>query len=217
MPNHEEHCQASLRKYDKRFDELHSWMDGPSEILGKKHRMYRHDPEVTPKEAKKLFGENADNACLDYITLDKRENPERFDWHPRRYKEAGTCPRCGSTVVWRKANITGELYRGCTNFPRCKYHERSYKYTPENASKHNEWCFIATAAYGTPLAREVNTLRDLRDRRLNKNGFGQRLVATYYKISPPLAKAISSSQLRRKIVRVFLNPLVIIFKRLGYR
>jgi hypothetical protein len=52
MPNHEEHCAESLRRYGKSFSELHSWMDEPSLILGAAHRQYRHDPYVTPIEAK---------------------------------------------------------------------------------------------------------------------------------------------------------------------
>ena len=45
-------------------------MDEPWEVLGRKHRMYRHDPKTTPQEAKQLFGEFADHACLDHILLD---------------------------------------------------------------------------------------------------------------------------------------------------
>ncbi len=48
-------------------------MDEPSAIMGANHRKYRHDPNITPKEAKAIFGENADNACLDHIRLDKLE------------------------------------------------------------------------------------------------------------------------------------------------
>jgi hypothetical protein len=73
MPNHEEHCEESLRRYDKSFAELHKWMDEPSSILGQRHRKYRHDPNTTPIVARKLFGENADNACLDHIRLDELE------------------------------------------------------------------------------------------------------------------------------------------------
>jgi len=47
-------------------------MDEPSEIIGSKHRMYRHDPYNTPTEAKTLFGEYADQACLDHIRADMR-------------------------------------------------------------------------------------------------------------------------------------------------
>ena len=40
---------------------------------------------------------------------------------------AGTCPLCGSNMVWRQATKTGELYKGCTNFDGgCRYQERSY-------------------------------------------------------------------------------------------
>jgi hypothetical protein len=73
MPNNEEHCEDSLRRYGKTFSELHKWMDEPSTILGASHRKYRHDPNATPLEAKKLFGENADHACLDHIRLDELE------------------------------------------------------------------------------------------------------------------------------------------------
>lgn len=137
MPSHEKHCQDSLKKYGKRFDDLHSWMDETWEILGTQHRMYRHDPYTTPQEAKNIFGEYADHACLDHIVLDWRESPKRFNsifkQYPRRGLPAGICPRCGSTLVWRRAQLTGELYRGCTNYSSgCRYQERSYRWTPRN-------------------------------------------------------------------------------------
>lgn len=74
MPNHEEHCEDSSRRYGKTFSELHTWMDEPSTILGPNHRKYRHDPNTTPLEAKKIFGENADHACLDHIRLDELDS-----------------------------------------------------------------------------------------------------------------------------------------------
>jgi hypothetical protein len=49
-------------------------MDEPSAIMGASHRRVRHDPFTTPQEAKKLFGENADHACLDHIRLDELES-----------------------------------------------------------------------------------------------------------------------------------------------
>jgi hypothetical protein len=77
MPNNEEHSQESIRRYGKSFSELHKWMDEPSVILGANHRKYRHDPNTTPKEARALFGENADNACLDHIRLDELERRKK--------------------------------------------------------------------------------------------------------------------------------------------
>ncbi|MCJ7632348.1 hypothetical protein MUP77_08140 [Candidatus Bathyarchaeota archaeon] len=74
MPSHEEHCKDSLKKYRKPFSELHHWMDEPSTLLGKGHRIHRHDPLKTPPVAKELFGHFADEACLDHIRLDELES-----------------------------------------------------------------------------------------------------------------------------------------------
>lgn len=44
-----------------------------------------------------------------------------------RDAHAGICPLCGSPVVWRRAERTCELYRGCTNFKGgCRWNDRSY-------------------------------------------------------------------------------------------
>jgi hypothetical protein len=69
-------------------------------------------------------------------------------------------------------------------------------------------CFIATAAYGSPLARELDVLRRLRDHRLLNNPFGQLAVAAYYAFSPPLANAIASDERLRAAARRLIAPLV---------
>ncbi len=66
------------------------------------------------------------------------------------------------------------------------------------------------------MAVEIDVLRSFRDRKLERNRLGKRLVKLYYQISPPIADAISLSELRRKIVRTFLDPIVKIFKKIGY-
>ena len=70
-------------------------------------------------------------------------------------------------------------------------------------------CFIATAAYGTPTAPELDILRAFRDEVLLQNSLGTRLVALYYGISPPLADFISEHELVRTLVRELLvDPAV---------
>lgn len=73
IPELKEHEKDSINKYGKPFTELHQWMDYPVKGYGKRHRIFRHDPKVTPEQAKKLFGENADHSCLDHIVLDLDE------------------------------------------------------------------------------------------------------------------------------------------------
>jgi very-short-patch-repair endonuclease len=69
-------------------------------------------------------------------------------------------------------------------------------------------CFIATAAYGTPMAQEISTLRRFRDSKMEPNLIGRCLIALYYNTSPPLARAIAPSKIMRAFVRMNLKPII---------
>ncbi|MFP3899129.1 MAG: CFI-box-CTERM domain-containing protein [Dehalococcoidia bacterium] len=71
-------------------------------------------------------------------------------------------------------------------------------------------CFIATAAYGTPMADEVRSLRQFRDRYLLKTATGRAAVDTYYRISPPAAEFIRVHPGLKPAVRLGLMPVVAI-------
>jgi hypothetical protein len=72
-------------------------------------------------------------------------------------------------------------------------------------------CFIATAAYGTDKAEEINILREFRDVVLLPSGLGAQFVCLYYEISPPIAEVISQHDFLRAAVRVgFIDPVVAI-------
>tara|TARA_B100001123_G_scaffold442859_1_gene587448 strand:- start:2240 stop:3325 length:1086 start_codon:yes stop_codon:yes gene_type:complete len=73
-------------------------------------------------------------------------------------------------------------------------------------------CFIATAAYGTPFAEEIDVLRNWRDDFLEASYPGRLFIKTYYSLSPPVADNISESEGKRKIVRTTLGPIVKILK-----
>jgi hypothetical protein len=69
-------------------------------------------------------------------------------------------------------------------------------------------CFIATAAFGTPLAAELAPLRAFRDRVLLGSPAGQLAVAIYYALSPPVANAIAADDRLRAGARALITPLV---------
>jgi len=75
-------------------------------------------------------------------------------------------------------------------------------------------CFIATAAYGSPLVPAVQDLRAFRDRYLLPHGPGRVVVAGYARLSPPLADLISRHEGLRTAVRGGL-ALVVWWARLA--
>jgi len=73
-------------------------------------------------------------------------------------------------------------------------------------------CFIATAAFGSPLHPFVQTLQDFRDRYLLSTRAGRKFVNLYYKYSPHIANLITDHKALRTVVRIWLMPMV----ALGY-
>ena len=69
-------------------------------------------------------------------------------------------------------------------------------------------CFVATAAYGSALAADVEMLRRFRDTALSRSVLGQLAVTTYYTFSPPAAAVVGESELLRATARDVLAPLV---------
>lgn len=103
---------------------------------------------------------------------------------------AGKCVKCGKYVCSQCAKLKGDKV-----------------YCQKCAG-----CFIATAAYGTVMATEIDILREFRDKRLEPNSLGKNLVRLYYMVSPPLASAIARSEDMKALVRLNLNPVIYVLK-----
>jgi hypothetical protein len=81
MPCLEKHCQHSEKRYGVRGEEIHSWIDEPSQIAGGSHRDYRHDLSSL-QTAIQLFGnlygaEMVENIFLDHLKADSAENRQK--------------------------------------------------------------------------------------------------------------------------------------------
>jgi len=106
----------------------------------------------------------------------------------------------GSDEKWRVNYITYTIERMSRD-----WYITEVDNSPDNP---DERCFIATAAYGTPMAKEVRTLREYRDRRLRRSVAGRAFVWTYYRLSPPFAGLISRHESLRALARSALKPIV---------
>jgi len=110
-----------------------------------------------------------------------------YIWDTKYNRIPAKCPSCG-TIIY--GNIT--------------------KYSV--LKEYKSGCFIATAAYGTPFANEINVLRYWRDNSLLQKSLGRKFVSLYYSFSPPIAFKINERNFLKKIIRAFLYPWIAILK-----
>jgi len=133
----------------------------------------------------------------------------------------------------RVARVVGEVGESCTDndgdgygFPgsaACTYPEEDCNDTnpavnpgvlevPDNGIDDDcdglvdEACFVATVAFGSPLAREVVTLKAFRDRVLKHHVLGRAFVEFYYKHGPRAARFLEGRELLKTLVRGILYP-----------
>ncbi|MDW8362110.1 MAG: CFI-box-CTERM domain-containing protein [Myxococcales bacterium] len=75
-------------------------------------------------------------------------------------------------------------------------------------------CFVATAAYGSPLDARIGVLRRLRDRHLAPTAPGRALIGLYETVGPHLAALVASHPSLRSVARSLLEPVVAIAEEL---
>jgi len=90
--------------------------------------------------------------------------------------------------------------------PELHYPENRKKSVPSEEPK--KACFIATAAFKSADAPEVEVLRDYRDTVLCGYAIGRLFVKVYYSLSPAIAQTISMSETMTKLARSLLIPFV---------
>lgn len=89
-----------------------------------------------------------------------------------------------------------------------------YNGTTVRRSTSSDGCFIATAAYGSPMTTEINVLRNWRDLSLKKSYGGRVFIKIYYRVSPSIAKLVSKSERGKSVIRKLLDPIIIHLKPL---
>ena len=110
-------------------------------------------------------------------------------------------PGCNDSHDWNDSNSRG-YWGGASGL-----NEESYSDT-RSRSNSSSSCFIATVVYGDVEAPEVITLRAFRDNVLKKSAWGRSFIATYYRLSPPIAEWLKTKPRISTAVRSALDTLV---------
>ena len=79
-----------------------------------------------------------------------------------------------------------------------------------------DWCFVATAAYGSVMANDVEMLRRTRDVLLRTTVFGELFVTSYYTFGPAVSGVVGESDLLRASARAVLAPIIAWVRALAY-
>jgi hypothetical protein len=69
-------------------------------------------------------------------------------------------------------------------------------------------CFVATAAYESPVAEPVRTLRRYRDKRLARTPQGRLFIRFYYRFGPYGAAVVNRFPVLKPVVRQALRPII---------
>lgn len=77
-------------------------------------------------------------------------------------------------------------------------------------------CFVATAAYGSLMANDVELLRHTRDSILKQTVLGELAVETYYTFGPAVAGVVGESDMLRATARAVLAPVIRRVKRFRF-
>jgi hypothetical protein len=111
-------------------------------------------------------------------------------------------------MQWEEANAKSKKADENADMLSQKYTE---KYQEENKG---HGCLIVTAAFGSPLASEVQLVRDYRDGTIRQSYTGSQFFlgfnAWYYSFSPAVADFIATHPLAKAVMQVCLVPLLAI-------
>ena len=88
--------------------------------------------------------------------------------------------------------------------------------TPAQLAGTVDACFVATAAYGSVMANDVELLRHFRDALLETTVLGELGVEAYYTFGPVVAGVVGRSELLRDSARDALSPVVARVRSLSF-
>ncbi len=98
--------------------------------------------------------------------------------------------------------------------------EQTITFTTESKSTDGGGCLIATAAYGSELAPQVQQLREIRESKLLQTESGTLFMNTfndfYYSFSPAIADYERENPVFKEAVKIAISPMILSLSILNY-
>jgi len=126
--------------------------------------------------------------------------------HVQAFEIAGLLPE---TEYW----VGIRAFSGCRDFGEIAIAKVT---TSARTAGAVDACFVATAAYGSAMANDVELLRHVRDSLLETTVLGELGVELYYTFGPAIAGVVGESDLLRASARGALAPIVSRVRRLAF-
>jgi hypothetical protein len=178
-------------------------------------------PTVTTKAATDITTDSA-NLNMSYIVGDFSPVQVRFaykkstdsvwsytDWIPKSADDTYSTPLIGLSYN------TEYDFKAQLKYDDNVIEGNALQFTTDTPSPAGG-CFIATAAYGTPSAEQIDVLRNFRDTVLLKSIVGSQFVDLYYRFGPPVADFIAENEILRTLVReLMIDPIVWVVEATG--
>jgi hypothetical protein len=126
-------------------------------------------------------------------------------------------PGTAQTITIDRLLPETDYYIGVRAYDECKNYGPlvvTQVRTSPRSSGYVDACFVATAAYGSLLANDVEMLRRFRDQYLQSNVLGELAVETYYSVGPAVAGVVDQSEPLRGTARDALQPVVDVIRKL---
>jgi hypothetical protein len=126
-----------------------------------------------------------------------RNEEEALKWYERAARQGHSQAADCAKLIKDRRFVLGEVNR-----------TQGAQQSGEAPAKSKSNCFIATAAYGSSDAPDVQTLRHFRDERLAARPIGRILIVLYERLSPPAADFIAQRPWLRALARrLLVRPL----------
>ena len=154
-----------------------------------------------------LFKESARTTELTVVASVYWDLVRIYDTH-EKYAERQQIAARQLAVFIRFTPIYPDIIKKAEAFVGRARHPQVIKHFLKAAAESRPRCFIATSAFESPFASEVQILRFYRDQTLRESRFGRAFIFSYYRHSPKIASFLDRHSYLKPAIRAVLRLMI---------